>query len=287
MKALIIGGNGQLGHELMRTCPEKIVAHAIDIPEIDITAPQSIDTAFRAYSPEVVINAAAYTDVDGAEAAVDAAHGVNHTGAGNLAKKCRETGKRLIHVSTDFVFDGSAHRPYTPDDAPNPISVYGESKFLGEEAVRRELGDEALIVRTAWLYSGHGNNFVKTMLRLMGERDRLTVVADQVGTPTWARGLARALWEAVGKGLTGCHHWTDAGAASWYDFSVAVQEEGIAAGLLERKIPIVPIPSRAFPTPAKRPFYSILDKARIWDALGVDPVHWRVRLREMLKELKQ
>ncbi|MCD4722101.1 MAG: NAD(P)-dependent oxidoreductase, partial [Desulfobacula sp.] len=142
------------------------------------------------------------------------------------------------------------------------------------------------IIRTAWLYSSHGVNFVKTMLKLMKEKQSLSVIDEQVGTPTWARGLARAVWASIKKDLFGTFHWTDAGAASWYDFAVAIQEEAVAAGLLERSIPITPVPSDQFPATAQRPFYSILDKRSMWQATGITPVHWRVHLRSMLKELE-
>ena len=160
-----------------------------------------------------------------------------------------------------------------------------ENTIKGEQAVLNILKDQSLIIRTAWLYSSHGNNFVKTMLRLMKEKQSLNVIDDQIGTPTWANGLAQVIWIAIEKQLTGIFHWTDAGVASWYDFAMAIQEEGIDAGLLDHAIPIFPIPSSLYPTPAKRPFYSVLDKTAFWKALDIKPVHWRSQLRSMLKEV--
>jgi dTDP-4-dehydrorhamnose reductase len=149
------------------------------------------------------------------------------------------------------------------------------------------MGDTALIIRTAWLYSSHGSNFVKTMLKLMKEKQHLNVIDEQIGTPTWANGLALAIWNALEKKLTGTFHWTDAGVASWYDFAIAIQEEAQAFGLLDNLIPIYPVPSSAFPTPAKRPLYSVLDKSSFWQTLKIKPMHWRTQLRSMLKEIDQ
>ena len=190
----------------------------------------------------------------------------------------------MVYISTDFVFNGQNFKPYLPDDTLDPKSVYGKSKLKGEQAVRKILGDKALIIRTAWLYSVHGNNFVKTMLKLMKEKSSLNVIDEQIGTPTWAKGLAQAIWTALEKNLTGTFHWTDAGVASWYDFATAIQEEGLEAGLINSAIPILPVGTGQYPTPAKRPMYSVLDKTSFWHFTNIKPVHWRVQLRSMLKE---
>jgi dTDP-4-dehydrorhamnose reductase len=200
-----------------------------------------------------------------------------------VAQAAQEVGARVIHVSTDFVFDGSKGRPYTPDDEPKPLNVYGRTKLAGEQLVRERTAGAALIVRTAWVYAAQGHNFVRTMLRLMREREPVGVVCDQVGTPTWARGLARALWIAVERfDIRGLVHWTDAGVASWYDFAVAIQEEALTLGLLPGAVPISPLRTEEFPRPARRPSYSVLDKTSGWAALGGPPPHWRVNLRCML-----
>ena len=197
----------------------------------------------------------------------------------------------MVQVSTDFVFDGNQSTPYQPEDKPNPISVYGDSKLKGEQAVSDLLGAKASIIRTAWVYSTHGNNFVKTMLRLMAEKDELGVVADQIGTPTRANSLAQACWKACLNLLEdkegGMYHWTDAGAASWYNFAKAIQEEAIILGMLDKRTTVNPIPASAYPTPAKRPPYSVLDKTSAYEQLNMKPVHWRVSLRAMLEELKR
>ena len=287
MKALVIGANGQLGWELQRTCPDNINLLICDYPEIDLCSNASIHKCIAATSPDCIINAAAYTAVDKAEQEKDLAHKINHEAVFEIAKLSRENKIPMVHISTDFVFNGQNYKPYQPEDTPCPESVYGKSKLKGELAVKEILADKALIIRTAWLYSSHGNNFVKTMLKLMEERDSLNVIDEQIGTPTWAHGLAQAVWIAVAKELTGTFHFTDAGVASWYDFAVAIQEEGLASGLLSKAIPICPVPTNQYSTQAKRPIYGILDKMTMWQATGINPVHWRIQLRAMLKELTQ
>lgn len=285
MKVLVIGSNGQLGWELERTCPDNILFFGVDFPEIDICDESTIKQQINTISPDVIINAAAYTDVDKAEKDRDKAFLVNHKGAENLACRAKEANCRLIHISTDFVFNGKQSKPYKPDDKPCPESIYGESKFQGELAVKKILDDKALIIRTAWLYSSHGTNFVKNMLNLMKGYSKLKVIDEQTGTPTWAHGLANLVWTALEQKLTGTFHYTDAGVASWYDFAVAIQEEALDAGIIERANPISPVPTKEFPTPAKRPMYSVLDKQSMWESTSITPVHWRVNLRAMLKEL--
>jgi dTDP-4-dehydrorhamnose reductase len=192
----------------------------------------------------------------------------------------------MVHISTDFVFDGHADKPWSPDDAPAPVSVYGKTKLAGELAVRKQLPD-ALIIRTGWVYSCFGNNFVKTMLRLMAEREELKVVDDQIGTPTWAKGLASMVWAGAQRDLSGLYHWSDDGACSWYDFSVAISEEARELGLLpEKELRILPIPGAEYPTPAARPAYSVLDKSASWRDFAIEGIHWRTQLRAMLAQLK-
>ncbi len=212
---------------------------------------------------------------------------MNRDGAANLALAAKQSGAGLIHVSTDFVFDGSKSSPYLIDDAPNPQSVYGASKQAGDEAVLSILADNVTIIRTAWVYSSHGQNFVKTMLRMMAERKELGIVADQIGTPTWAHGLAHMIWKTIDKKLTGIFHMTDAGVASWYDFAVAIYEEAKELDLLHanQACKIKPIRTEDYPLPAIRPPYSVLDKTMTWNALAIEPVHWRAALRSMLQEL--
>lgn len=288
MKVLITGATGQLGQELQRSAPPGCELLAVDSRTLDISQPDAIRHTVAAFRPTLIVNAAAYTAVDKAESEPERAFAVNAQGAGYLADVAARTGARLIHVSTDFVFDGTRSSPYQPDDQPNPLGVYGASKWEGEKRVNQITGGQALILRTAWVYSAFGANFVKTMLRLMRERDNLGVVADQIGTPTWARTLAGAVWAAaVRPELRGIYHWTDAGAASWYDFAVAIQEEARALGLLDRAAAVRPIRTADYPTPARRPAYSVLDKSKSWTDLEVSPIHWRTGLRAMLQEHKE
>ena len=285
MRVLVAGAGGQLGFELKRTRPLGVELLALSSGELDLTEAGAVRRRVAEERPGLIINAAAYTAVDRAEAERERAFAVNGQGAANLAVAAREADARLIHLSTDFVFDGEKSSPYLPDDAPNPLGVYGASKLAGEERVREILGPATAIVRTAWVYSVHGHNFVKTMLRLLGEREAVSVIADQVGTPTWARHLAQALWRMAERELTGVHHFTDAGVASWYDFAVAIQEEALALGLLAREARIRPIASGQYPLPARRPPYSVLDKTSLWQAMDWEPSHWRAALRAMLREL--
>ncbi|MEY2341001.1 dTDP-4-dehydrorhamnose reductase [Acidithiobacillus sp. IBUN Pt1247-S3] len=283
----ILGAGGQLGQELQRRCPAGVSLHAIDRVAADLTQPAQIRAVLERLQPDIIINAAAYTAVDRAESEPELAHAVNAGAPRVLAEWAQGHAARLLQVSTDFVFDGSQGRPYTPADPIAPLGVYGASKAAGEENIRNTLGETALILRTAWVYSQFGNNFVKTMLRLMAERESLSVVGDQIGTPTWAGGLAAALWRAVEQPeFTGTQHWTDAGVASWYDFAVAIQEEGLQHGLLARQIPIQMIPATAYPTPAQRPACAVLDKTGSYAALGAAP-HWRVQLRQMMSEWQE
>ncbi len=285
MKILLTGAAGQLGWELQRSVPPGITLVAMDAAGLDITDAAAVSAMVAAEQPQVIINAAAYTAVDKAESEPERARLVNAQGAANLAEATRAHGAFLVQLSTDFVFDGASSRPYGPANLPKPLGVYGSTKLAGEVAVRERLGERCAVVRTAWLYSSHRHNFVKTMLRLLTEREEVRVVADQVGTPTWAHGLAGAVWQIAGRTMPGIHHWTDAGVASWYDFAVAIQEEALGLGLLERAIPIVPITTADYPTPARRPSYSVLDKSATWMLLGGPAPHWRVQLRRMLKEL--
>lgn len=282
MRALIVGAKGQLGRGLLATAPDDatIIAHGSDT--LDITDAAAVQTAVAAAKPDILFNAAAYTAVDRAESEADRAHAVNATAVGLLAAAARAAGARFVHISTDFVFDGLSGVAYAPDAPTNPVSAYGRSKLAGEAAA----GADALIVRTAWVYAPTGGNFVRTMLRLMAERPEVRVVADQIGTPTYAPGLAAALWALAGRGLTGIHHYTDSGAASWYDFAVAIQEEALAAGLLTSAVPIIPIATADYPTPARRPHFSVLDKQSSFAALGGPAPHWRANLRMMIEAIR-
>ncbi|TXH60504.1 MAG: dTDP-4-dehydrorhamnose reductase [Thiothrix sp.] len=287
-RVLITGAKGQLGYELQRSYPLGTELIASDRVSLDITDPIQIQTALERYQPDLVINAAAYTAVDKAESDQDHAQRLNGDAAGFLAQgiAAQNAAIQLIHISTDFVFDGTQSLPYAPDAATHPLGVYGATKLSGEQQVQQYLPN-ALILRTSWLYSAHGHNFVKTMLRFMQEREQLGIVYDQVGTPTWARTLAHTIWALAAKNASGILHCSDNGVASWYDFARAIQEEGYRLGLLTRRIPIHPIRSSAYPTPAQRPAFSVMDKSLTEDYLGYRLPYWRDSLQTMLAELNQ
>jgi len=282
MKALITGANGQLGRALAACAPNQIELVGLTSAMLDIADEAAVEAAFIAHAPDLVINAAAYTKVDAAEAMSEHADRVNHIGVAHLARAAQHRAARLVHLSTDFVFDGMASQPYRPDAPTAPRNVYGATKLAGEAAA----GGDALIIRTSWLYSAYGNNFVATMLRLMRERPVLRVVDDQIGSPTSAASLASAIWQLGQTDTVGIMHYSDSGVASWYDFAVAIMEEALAIGLLDRAVEIVPIPSSAYPTPARRPNFSVLDKSDTIEALGHAPPHWRASLRDVLEAIK-
>ncbi|HUF35654.1 MAG TPA: dTDP-4-dehydrorhamnose reductase [Gemmatimonadales bacterium] len=285
-RALVTGATGQIGRALLAAAPPEWRVVGCDRAALDVTHPESVARVFDRERPGLVINAAAYTSVDAAEREAERAEAINCAGPALLAEAARDLGARLIHLSTDFVFDGAQGRPYAPGDRASPLGVYGRTKLAGEREVLRISEGSALVVRTAWVYAAAGRNFVLSMLRLMRDRPSLGVVADQIGTPTWAGSAAEALWAAAARpSLCGILHWTDAGVASWYDFAVAIQEEGLAAGLLDRAVPIRPLRTDEYPTAARRPSYSVLDTSASAGLLGLAPRHWRERLREMLREV--
>lgn len=283
LRVLVTGQQGQLGRALRATLPPGVEWLQPEVSRLDITDAAMVRRAVASLRPDLIINAAAYTAVDAAEAHADEARRVNRDGAAVLAAAAGDAGARLIQVSTDFVFDGRSSVPYLPRDATAPLGVYGRTKLEGEQVVRETLGDRALIVRTAWVYYAHGGNFVRTMLRLLRERPELRVVADQIGTPTCAAGLAVALWQLQAADATGVHHWTDAGVASWYDFAQAIREWGQQAAPERPWARLLPIRSEDYPTPARRPAYGVLDKTATWAITGVPP-HWRERLAQRLAE---
>lgn len=283
MKVLVAGSGGQLGRALAASVPPGVSLIAPPEAEFDICNAAVVASVIAAAQPDLVINAAAWTQVDKAEAEEAAALAVNATAVGHLARAAASVGARFVQVSTDYVFDGEACRPYAPDTPPAPASAYGRTKLAGEQAAA-QFHPAPLIVRTAWVYAAAGNNFVHTMLRLMASRDEVRVVADQIGTPTHALSLARAIWAL--QHHHGIFHWTDAGITSWYDFAVAIQDEALRLGLLTRAVPIIPITTADYPTPARRPAWSVLDKASSWAITG-PARHWRHELVDCLKALPQ
>ena len=292
MRLLLLGGNGQVGRELRRALPalgEVVVATreggGTDLAA-DFDAPAALGELVRRIAPDVVVNAAAYTAVDKAEAEPDVAFRVNALAPAAIAQACAAAGALLLHYSTDYVFDGTASRPYREDDATVPLGAYGASKLAGEEAIRAS-GTRHAILRTAWVYAAHGKNFLRTMLRLAGERDELRVVADQVGAPTPAGWIADATVRILGQGVpaSGLWHLVAAGATSWHGFADAIMDEALAAGLLARRPRVLPIVTADYPTPARRPAYSVLDTARLQRDFGIVPPDWRDGLHAVMAEL--
>jgi dTDP-4-dehydrorhamnose reductase len=270
---LVTGANGMLGKDLMKVLPGEV--RGADIEEFDITDPQSVERLLLTLRPAVVVNAAAYTDVDGCETNPGAAFMVNGEGVGNLAETCRRIGASLVQVSTDYVFDGTKGAAYLEDDGVAPLSVYGNSKFLGEEKAR--LSPDHLIVRTQWLYGHGGKNFVQTMLRLGAERDELAVVDDQIGSPTTTLDLSRAIAALISGRCRGTYHAVNSGSCSWCGFARAIFEEAGA------KVRVRAITTEELGRPAPRPRYSVLDCGKLARDTGVRLPEWREALKEYLK----
>jgi dTDP-4-dehydrorhamnose reductase len=286
MKVLIAGANGQVGRALLESVPAAVGAIGLTRSDLDISDRQAVLSAMQSHRPDLIINAGAYTAVDKAESEPEAAERANALGPHNLALAAGEAGARLLHLSTDFVFDGTACRPYAADAPTNPVSTYGRTKRAGEEAITQTLPLRSVVLRTAWVYAAEGNNFVRTMLRLMAAKGAVRVVADQVGTPTAANSLAEVIWALAARpDISGIYHWTDAGVASWYDFAVAIAEESAALGLLPPQVRVDPIATEEYPTPAKRPSYSVLDKRALLAKVAVPACHWRTHLRTVLRQI--
>lgn len=282
---LVTGAGGQLGCELQRlgaVSPNNYLF--TDRAELDVTDADAVKRAVEATRAKVIVNCAAYTAVDRAEEEPDAAEQLNATAAGHLAEAAREAGATLIHVSTDYVFDGRTHRPYTEEELPAPLNVYGRTKRAGEEAIARS-GCKAIVIRTAWLYSEFGRNFLKTMLSITARQPRVNVVFDQVGTPTYAGDLALAIFSIVESGRyasnEGIYHFSDEGVCSWYDFAVEIAAE---AG--HDACRIVPCRTADYPARALRPAYSVLDKTKIKRTFDLEIPHWRDSMRYCIERLR-
>ncbi len=283
LKVLVTGSRGQLGSEIRQLSSNYSFEFVFTgVADLDITDRAAVWRFFKSNEIDAVINCAAYTAVDRAETETERADQVNHLAAKYLAEAAKEFRVKFIHVSTDYVFDGDSFRPYAEDSIPNPKSVYGVSKLAGEEELLSLTLPNSIIIRTSWVYSTFGNNFVKTMRRLAGDRPSINVVMDQIGTPTYARDLAACILEILPKlenSKTELYHFSNEGVCSWYDFAVAIME------LSRLECKIIPIPSSEYPTPVKRPFYSVLDKSKIKADFGVHVNYWRDSLKQCIQQL--
>jgi dTDP-4-dehydrorhamnose reductase len=290
MKVLLVGSAGQVGQELelLLSGDESIELLACDRAALDLSQPPAIYDRVTAFGPQIIVNAAAYTAVDRAEAEPELAEAINALAPGHLAQAATQVGASLVHISTDYVFNGRQSLPYREDSPCDPLGVYGRTKRAGEEAVAAAC-DRHVILRTAWVYGSRGRgNFVKTMVRLSQEREVLRVVYDQIGTPTWSRDIAQAIAQLLpqlGPDTYGTYHFTDSGVASWYDFAVDIVALAAALGAAPATQAIEPIPTAEYPTPAQRPAYSVLNWEKIAVVLGQKPPHWRQSLRTMMAEL--
>ncbi|MGH8379857.1 dTDP-4-dehydrorhamnose reductase [Pseudomonas sp.] len=286
LSILISGQHGQVSRELQQHLGDMAQLHVLGRDQLDLAHPEAIRQCVQALKPDLIINAAAHTAVDQAESEPELAFAINAQAPGIFAEEAAKLGIPLIHYSTDYVFDGSKDSPYTEDDAPNPLGVYGRSKLAGEQAIAA-VGGEHLILRTSWVYSRHGRNFLLTMQRLLQEKSELRIVADQIGAPTWAGTIAlstRALierWQAGQAGAWGTYHLTAQGETSWFGFAQAIGEQLKAQGLLCAKL--VPIPSSDYPTPARRPLNSRLDCSHLQRQWQVSQPHWQQALIDCLK----
>ena len=282
MNILITGCNGQLGNE-MQLLEKQHAGHTYyntDVHELDITNQQAIETFCSEHHIDGIVNCAAYTAVDKAEENADVCHLLNATAPGYLAEAMGRRGGWMIQISTDYVFDGTNHRPYVETDPVCPNSVYGCTKLAGEQAVMR-LCPQSMVIRTAWLYSTFGNNFVKTMIRLGKEKSELGVIFDQIGTPTYAHDLAVAIFAAISQGVTpGIYHFSNEGVISWYDFAKAIHR---IAGIEDCRVR--PLHTAEYPTPASRPHYSVLDKTKIKQTYHLEIPYWETSLENCIKQL--
>ncbi|MBB1372613.1 dTDP-4-dehydrorhamnose reductase [Pseudoalteromonas sp. SR45-4] len=287
MKIIVIGKSGQLAWELSQLASPEHEIVCLGRIDIDLQHVAAITECLQQQKAAGVINASAYTAVDKAESDVDNAYALNAKAVGNLAQACKALSVPFVHISTDFVFHGHKGAPYLPGDEIQPLGVYGASKAQGEQLITDTYPERSCIIRTSWVYSTHGNNFVKTMLNLMRTKPELGVISDQIGTPTYAKGLAAACVASLTSSVNGIHHYTDTGVASWYDFAVAIQRIGLELGLLEKIIPIKPITTDQYPTAAKRPHYSVLDKSGFANTLPeLTFCHWQTQLHMMMTALK-
>ncbi len=287
-RILLIGGAGQLGQELQQTLAPLGTIISASRRSVDLTQFELLREYIHSVKPNIICNAAAYTAVDKAETESELAYAINAIAPQIMAESAAEIGATIVHVSTDYVFDGSKNTPYIETDATHPLNVYGQSKLEGELRIRKY--DRHWIVRTSWVYGAFGKtNFVKTMLRLGAEREEIRVVNDQIGTPTAAGSIATVIYHLLAQSETefGTYHFSDRGVASWYDFAVAIFEEARSLNIPLAVQRTVPIATSEYPTPAKRPTYSVLSSQKLLTQINWTPNHWRQQLRQMLKQFNQ
>ena len=288
---LVTGARGQLGRTLEYYWAASELARDnellfYDIRELDLTLTNTVEEELNRINPRSIMNAAAYTSVDQAETEQEAAFLVNASAVANLADWAARNDCFLVHISTDFVFDGNKLDPYLPEDEVSPLGVYGASKLAGEVALQSRLPDRHVIIRTSWLYSEYGKNFLTTILRLIKEKDEIGVVADQVGSPTSTHSLAALLLRMRNRETDpGIYHWTDGASISWYEFALAIQREALEQGLLEREIQIKPLTTKEYPTAAARPKYSVLDRSKALGEMEMQPTDWQEELRLVIKKI--
>jgi dTDP-4-dehydrorhamnose reductase len=303
-RILLTGRNGQIGRALERILAETAVLKALGHQELDLKDTHSLRETIRAFKPHLLLNAAGYTAVDQAESEEPLVRRINADGPMAMAEEAKKIGAALVHYSTDYVFDGRKDQPYTEEDATNPLSAYGRTKLAGEKAIE-QIGGRYAIFRTGWVYGTRGKNFLLTILRLASEREELGIVRDQIGAPTWSRAIAEATarivmdeWQRAGAelfaGRTAIYHMTAGGQTSWYDFAVAIIERArcckdrsrwLGKAISERPLKvrrIVPIDTKDYPTPARRPAYSVLSNARLQATFGVKLADWRIQLETAL-----
>ena len=291
-KLLLTGADGQLGQTFQTHFPSSDLSQkyrllTADIQEMDLTKEKSISDFLQSNIPSLIVNCGAYTSVDTAESEVEAARKINDGAVSCIARWASENNCRMIHISTDFVFDGRKREPYSPFDETNPLGIYGETKLAGESHLLKLLPKDGVVLRASWLYSEHGHNFVKTMIELMNRKSELGVVNDQIGSPTSTHSLVRVLLSLIEHcTISGVLHWCDGAAISWYDFAIEIQRQAYKHGLLEREIPIKPLTTEEYPTPAVRPRYSVLHRGTTLEKLSLHVTNWQAELKAVVLQIK-
>ncbi len=289
MKVLITGASGQIAKEISDTCPKSVSLHPYSKSELDISDHKQTQNMIRSLSPDIVINTAAYTNVDQAEIDKELAYEINSYALKSICQACKDSNSRLIHFSTDYIFGGSKSKAYEIDDEPNPLNIYGDSKLQGEKEILQFSDLGFIILRTSWVYSRYGNNFVKSMISLLNSKSSIDIVSDQVGTPTWARSIAILVWKIIKQdNPSGIYHYTDKGITDWYHFAKQIQEEAFKLKLINKKSQLNPVTTDFYNdnynVKAKRPLNSKLNCELLTRQLKIKQEDWQINLKKMLKE---